>query len=162
MNSAPTNLPGPKLSRKQREEKERDEYFASIVSESLQLKRTLWLVLRTLGSPTVTIDQTEMSLLWDLKYSEVPDAPTKVTLTANLIPEATDEQIASLKAVLMGKEPALHAARKDETVGLANHPLGYLQGRLMDGPDGIVWNAADQKWLKRESPKQEPPPTHAV
>lgn len=162
----------PKLSLKQRQEKARDEHFASIVSESLQLKRTLWLVLRTVAkgmvklSPSlapdiepmvIVIDQADMSLLWDLQYSEVPGEQTKLRLTAGLLPEATSEQIACLKAVLLGAEPSLRAAREDSAVGLSGRPLGYLQLKLMEGPDGIVWSDADQKWVAKPLPSGTTP-----
>jgi hypothetical protein len=163
MNSAhPQMPPGPKLSKRQREEKDRDEFFAQITSENLQLKRTLWLVLRTFAKQTameaqLTIDQAEMSLLWDLQYSEVEGAPTKLTLTAHLMPEASDEQIDQIRQALLADPAGLKAAL--DAAGLPNHPSGYLQGKLMEGPNGITWDYTEKKFkpTAHSSPAQEPP-----
>jgi hypothetical protein len=158
MNSAQTNgrqAAGPKLSKRQREEVQRDEYFATIVSENLQLQRTLWLVLRTSGSQTATIDQKDMSLLWKLSRSSVPDEPSKITLTAELFPEATSEQIGKLRAGLLADPNRMEEIRSE--LGLADHPAGYLQGRLMEGADGITWDDALKKFRPIHPPAQEPP-----
>ena len=151
----------PKLSRSQREAAQRDQFFSEIVSENLQLKRTLWLALRTSGSPTLTIDQVEMSLLWNLQYSEVPGAPTKLTLTASLHPEITPKELACLRELLVDTDGALQDVRKHETVNRPELPLGYLQMKLMDGDEGIVWKADLKKWVRKPLTAQEPPPSHA-
>lgn len=158
----------PKLSVKQRQEKERDEYFAELHAKKLQLERTLWLVIRTFGKefrtePTVTINQEEMSLLWDLKFSEDPAAPGKLTLTANLLPEASDEQIDRIRRALLADPSGLKAAL--DAVGLPDHPAGYLQGKLMEGPNGITWDYEKKRFVpgpNHHSPEQEPPNPPAV
>lgn len=143
---------------------QRDELFAQIVSENLQLKRTLWLVLRTSGNPTLTVDQKDMRLLWDLQYSSVPDEPNKLTLTANLLPEATDHDIARLREMLVDTDKSLHEIRKGDVVNRPDLPLAYLQMRLMEGVEGIIWNSQSKKWTRIPLPAQEPPPspTHAT
>jgi hypothetical protein len=154
---------GPKLSKRQRDEKERDDYFATIVSESLQLQRTLWLALRTSGNLTLTIDQADMSLLWKLGRSSVPDHPSKVTLTAELYPEATDEQIDQLRAAVVADPSSMERVR--EELGLASHPSGYLQGRLTEGLNGVIWDYQANKFIPRPpaaTPAQEPPNPPAV
>lgn len=154
----------PKLSRSQREAAQRDQFFAEITSENLQLKRTLWLALRTSGSPKLTVDQTEMSLLWDLQYSEVEGEPTKLTLTAGLLPEITPSELACLRELLVDTDGLLHEVRKHESVNRPELPLGYLQMKLMEGPEGIAWGPESKKWNRKvtPSPQPEPPPTHAT
>lgn len=151
-----------KLTAAQRREQATQDLFTELVAKEMQLQRTLWLVLRTSEKPTITVDQKEMSLLWDLQYASVPGEPTKVTLTASLLPEATDVQIANLKTLLVDTADPLETLQKDSRVGLPHHPVGYLQGRLLEGEDGIVWKDDVKKWVRRQSPQPGTAPTHAV
>lgn len=149
MSSGP--IPQVKLSKSQREAKQRDDFFATITAENAQLKRTLWLVLHTLGSPTVSLDTVKMSPLWDLRFTGSEDAPTKLTLHAELLPEATEDQLNALYKLLVGTPKSIRACI--EEVGLPNHPVGYLQAKLMtlsplvgqDARRPLVWK--DDKWV---------------
>lgn len=150
---------GPKMSARERREQEITQVFTEQYAQIMQWQRMVWLLLRSSGSPTVTVDNSEMSQLWDLRYSPVEGEPTKTRLTAGLLDEATDSQIEILKAMLLGTQNAIQDLRAHETVGLPDHPVGYLMARLMFGPTGIRFDQEQKCWVTI-SPSQEPPPAN--
>lgn len=148
--SSPPQMP--KLSRSQRRDQQLQELFTALTAEVAQLKRTLWLVLRTTGSPTVTIDQLDMSPLWDLKFTAPEGEPTKLTLTAELLPAPTDEQLDALAELLLGTDKTIKDFR--EQVGLKDYHAGYLQSLLATR---VEWNDVVKKWIHSSQPGTTPP-----
>jgi hypothetical protein len=150
------------MSARERREKELETFFTAVTSENMQLKRTLWLLLRTTGkvmqpdstAPSVTLDQLEMSPLWDLKFTTPEDAPTKLTLTAQLLPDPSDAQMRALHEALSGTSRTIKECL--DAAGLKEYPVGYLQSRLMSGVGNcgeelpqlapLRWDEEKKKW----------------
>ena len=155
---------GPKLTVRERREAQIQETFTELVSEVMQLKRTLWLVLRTIGKQTdpqgeifpVTVDQLDMSLLWNLKFTAVPESATKLMITSQMLPEATNEQMAALADLLVGTAKSIADVRA--AAGLPDHPAGYLQARLLP----IHFDAELKCWTRPSPPEVGTAPTHAA
>jgi hypothetical protein len=147
----------PKLSRRQREEAARDEFFTSITMENKQLKRTLWLLLHTIGKTmnlglpaSITLDPTQVSPLWNLQFTNPADAPEKLTLTAAELPLPTNEQLRKLHESLVGTNKDVRP--EIEAVGLKGYPAAYIISVLQSGVGWPGEPGPDGKELQQLAP----------
>lgn len=100
--------------------------ISATIMEVMQLRRTLWLVLKQSGP--MTLDESQCHPLWRMKASRTDD--NKVQLEAVQLPEPTDEQLKKLDDILNGTRMELQAAM-DQTE-LKDHPPQYIEMRLRD------------------------------
>lgn len=162
----PRQPPGPKLSLRERREAQVREHLTELIAAEMQLKRTLWIVVRATAratqtpdttsestSPSVIVDQADLSQLWDLSFTEVEGEPTKLRIAANQLPEATEEQLCALFEKLNGTDKDPREFQKE--IGLEFHPAGYIQAKLMSAPPEVQhaarqplrWDGATKKWI---------------
>lgn len=100
--------------------------ISATIMEIMQLRRTLWLVLKQSGP--MILDESQCHPLWRMKASRTDD--NKVKLEAVQLPEPTNEQLTKLTDILNGTRMELQAAM--EQTELKDHPPQYIEMRLMD------------------------------
>lgn len=122
--------------------------ISASVMEIIQLRRTLWLVLKQVGKPVI-LDETECHPLWRMKGKRLDDG--KAELEAVTLPEPTNDALNALVEILNGSMTDLETAM--EQTELKDHPPAYIQMRLQpmlvrrdDGywVDAVVHNIQQQ------------------
>lgn len=131
---------------------ETEQNLTEVIAQSIQLQRTVWLLIRMQGY-AVEIDQAAVNPLWTLKYEPVIGKPNHARLVAGLLAEPTNEQLAKLEQKLRGTTQ--HPADLMREVGLPDHPFSYLT--MLLAPKIVCHNG---KWIDRAEfdklPKQSP------
>lgn len=121
----------PKLSQREMIE----QMTSALVMENIQLRRTLWLVIRHWGGKT-TIDETKCHPLWVLKKRR-PEAG-QLELYADTMPDPTGEQISALVELLNGSMTPMAEALQKTTLAEYNpaHMELLISNRLRRAENG--------------------------
>lgn len=146
----------PHLSRSERERQDFTQRINEILFHSVQLQRTLWLVVREAGGK-VTVNEKETDPLWNLSYHRSETSQDLLHIEATVLPEATEIQIAQMVTVLRGKKD--HPAKAMDDAGLGEYPTSYVTKKLAPFiifSEAGVWVDAD-KYVKPSPKAQEPP-----
>lgn len=152
--SSPTNSPhGKQPESKPSEMSPREMVEAalnSVVMEMMQLRRTLWLVLKQTGP--VTVSELDVHPLWRMKATRKDEH--SVTLEAAMLPEPTPEQIKEVADILHGTMAPLEEAM--EKTALRDHPPVYIhmliQKHVIQADNGYWADAALAKIAMSEPP----------
>lgn len=115
-----------------------EQNMSMAMLHSLQLERTIWLLVRESGGSMV-IDEASVSPLWDLKYERVDGNQTLLKISAVELQEPTDTQIKKL-ADLLADQPEARTPSALLECGMSNFPAGYVVARiapLVQCRDGI-------------------------
>lgn len=96
--------------------------MSQVVFEVIQLRRTLWLVLKEVGRP-VAVNETAAHPLWRMQATRLPDG--QIQLEALQLLDPTEEQLAELAERLEGTRMNLEEAMRDSA--LKDHPPEYLK-----------------------------------
>lgn len=95
--------------------------MAASVMEIIQLRRTLWLILRQVGKPVI-INEADCHPLLRMKATRLDDG--RVELNAELMPDPTPEQLDFLAETLNGSRMEIEQAMA--ATELKNHPPQYI------------------------------------
>ena len=87
--------------------------MASAIMEVIQLRRTLWLVVKEAGGAAL-VEETQAHPLWRMKATRLPDGWLK--LEALQLPDPTDDQLATLAEILEGSKSQLGDAMQQTSV----------------------------------------------
>lgn len=111
-----------------------EQAIAATVMEIIQLRRTLWLVLKQTGP--MAVDETQTHPLWRMKATRQEDG--KMLLEAAQLEEPSSHQISILAELLDGTMTPLEDAM--EKTDLKDYPPAYLhmmlQSRVVRRDDG--------------------------
>jgi len=99
-----------------------EQAMAATVMEVLQLRRTLWLILKQTGKPMI-IDERECHPLWRMKATRLGDG--RAQLEAVQLPDPTDEQLDHIAEMLNGTRMELDAAMAQTE--LKDHPPQFIE-----------------------------------
>jgi hypothetical protein len=132
-----------------------EQRMMEILFQNIQQSRVLWQVVKKVGG-TITIDESDVNPLFELKMSRPEGKPTEMILTAGLLPQMTAEQIEKMVEALLGTAndpgPAM------DKNGLGAYPKSYVIGQLQPI---IVFDG--KMWVKRsdfdeQQKTKQPPP----
>jgi len=99
-----------------------EQAMAATVMEVLQLRRTLWLILKQAGKPMI-VDERECHPLWRMKATRLGDG--RAQLEAVQLPDPTEAELTHLTEMLNGTRMELDAAMAQTP--LKDHPPQYIQ-----------------------------------
>lgn len=99
--------------------------MAQTIMELMQLRRTLWLIVKQVGP--VAVDETRVHPLWRLKATRLDSG--QMHLQAIQLPDPTEDQLSQLVETLNGsKTPLTDALAMTE---LKDHPPAYVSFLLL-------------------------------
>ena len=125
--------------------------ISATVMEIIQLRRTLWLVLKQTGP--LTVDEAQTHPLWRMKAIRQDDG--KMLLEAVQLEEPSSHQMSILANLLDGTMTPLEAAM--EKTDLKDYPPAYihmmLQSRVLQRDDGY-WVDATLHSIQQHPPTE--------